>query len=187
MFIRRKKPGLSSRIKELMWPSMGFKRAANYLALRVLRLSDAGGHDVMAQSIAWGIGMSFFPVFGVHAVLAGLMAALTRNHVVVAVLGTLIIPPVILPLIFSLDFIVGRHILRWFGFGGWGSQNTFETTASTGGLAWLSDHFYELFLPAFIGFLVFLPLAWSAGYLATHKVMDILRIRYNRKHKDAPL
>jgi len=108
MFKRRVAHSLSRKIKELLWPSMGFKRAGHYLALRIMRLSDADGHDVLAQSVAWGIGLSFFPVPGIHAVMAAAIAALLRLNILVAMLGTLIVPPVIIPVVFSLDFLVGR-------------------------------------------------------------------------------
>lgn len=189
MFNRRHERSLGRKIKELLWPSMGWRRAGHYLALRILRLSDADGHhDRMAQSIGCGIAMSFFPVFGVHAVLAAGVAFIIRANVVVAALATLIIPPVILPIIFSLDFIVGRHILNSLGYEAASTQEKFEQTAAvTSDWSWLVEHFEELFLPSFVGFLVFLPLVWSAGFIGTHKVMESLRRRYNRKHPELPL
>ena len=187
MFKRRNKRNFARRIKELLWPSMGWRRAGQYLALRVLRLSDASGHDVVAQSVGCGIAMSLFPVFGVHALLAAGIAVVARLHVVVAVIGTLIIPPVVLPILFSLDFIVGRHILRAFGYGTSASQANFERTTAGGDWSWLVDHFWELFIPSFVGFLIFAPLVWSFGFIATHKVMDILRTRYKRKHPEVVL
>ncbi|HEY8964556.1 MAG TPA: DUF2062 domain-containing protein [Alphaproteobacteria bacterium] len=187
MFKRRQKRSFLRRIKELLWPSMGWRRAGHYLALRILRLSDADGHDVIAQSVAWGIGMSFFPILGVHALMAGAAAALFRLKIIVSVIGTLIIPPVVLPVLFSIDFLVGRKILNALGFYGWGKEASFNQNVAGNDWTWLADHFYELFVPALIGFLIFLPMAWCAGYMLTHKIMDILRARYNRKHKGAPV
>jgi|GEM_PF-2189357 len=187
MFKRRIERSLSNKIKELLWPSMGWRRGLHYIALRVLRLSDASGHDVVAQSIGCGIAMSFFPVFGIHALLAAAVAAAFRLRIVVAAIGTLLIPPVILPVVFSLDFIVGRHILRALGYGTSASQANFERTTAGSDWTWLVDHFRELFIPSFVGFLIFAPLVWSAGSIGTHKVMEVLRKRYKRRHPGVSL
>jgi len=186
MFKARQKRSFLRKIKELVWPSMGFARAAKYLALKILRLSDADGHDVIAQSVALGTSISFFPIPGVHALIAAALAALFKCRIVVSTVATLLVPPVVLPVVFSLDFLVGRQVLKAFGLAGWGSQASFDRNIQGSDWAWLQDHFYELFLPSLIGFILFMPMVWCASYMATHKVMDILRRRYRLKHGVAP-
>jgi uncharacterized protein (DUF2062 family) len=118
--------------------------------------------------------------------MAAGVAALMRLNIVVAALATLLLPAIVLPVIFVLDYVVGKQILRAFGMSNWGSQSSFERTIAHSDMGWLWQHISEHsreFVPALVGFVVFLPLSWCAAYLATHRVMDILRERYRRKYK----
>jgi len=182
MFKSAKKKTFSFYIKELMWPSMGWKRAGKYIALRVMRLSATS--DSVPRGIACGLCISFFPIFGVHAILAMAMAFIIRANVVAAGLGTLIVPPVILPLVFSLDFLIGRKILNWSGHKVSVSEPEYITQTAAKGAKTLIEHFDDYFLPAFVGSVIFMVLVWPAAYMATHKVIDLLKHRHAQKKKD---
>jgi len=182
MLKRRDKQKLLIRIKQLAWPHMGLRRLLRYLTLRIVRLSHAP--EPLARAIACGITVSFFPVFGIHALMGVALALAIRANVLAAALSTLIVPPFLLPLIFSLDFVVGRKILHFFGFDGHGPEQAFVEQA-TQGPDYISESFNDLFLPAFVGSAVFMLLVWPATYMAAHKLIAFLAHRHKaEKNKD---
>jgi uncharacterized protein (DUF2062 family) len=185
MFKRRKKLKLSFRIRQLLWPHMGFKRLVKYFTLRIVRLAHAP--EPLARAIACGITVSFFPIFGVHALMGVAIAFAIRANIIAAAAATLIIPPVVMPLIFSLDFLVGRKVLRYFGFFGQGSEAEFvqnamqETETWTDHFDYLFEHFRDFFLPAFTGSFIFMILVWPATYMAAHKLIEVLEHRHKTR------
>jgi len=158
---------------------MGWKRAAKYIVLRIMRLSATS--DSVPRGIACGFCMSFFPIFGVHAILAMAMAFIIRANVAAAALGTLIFPPVILPLVFSLDFLVGHKILSWAGFTVSASKHEYITHTAAKGAKTLFEHLDDYFLPAFTGSVVLMVLVWPATYMATHKAIKLIKHHYAQK------
>lgn len=186
MFKRREKQKLSLKIKSLIWPRMGWRRAMRYFNLRIVRLSATP--EPLARAIACGVAVSFFPVFGVHAVL-GIGAALAmRANAVAAALATLLMPPVILPFIFTLDFLVGREVLRWLGHEG-AAQAPLPGAAvahqAGHGFSYMIDKFDELFLPALVGSCIFMPLVWPACYMAAHRLIAALARRHRQLKEQA--
>ncbi|MCB1538397.1 MAG: DUF2062 domain-containing protein [Rhodospirillales bacterium] len=157
---------------------MGLKRVMRYFSLRIVRLSHQP--EPLARAIACGIAVSFFPVFGIHALMGAGLAFLMRANMVAAALSTLLVPPVILPLVFSLDFLVGRRILRYFGLFGQGTEASFSRTNAAEG--YFHEHFNDLFLPALIGSGLFMILVWPAVYMAAHKLIAVLVHRHHQ-HK----
>lgn len=157
---------------------MGYRRMALYLAVRVMRLSAAS--DSVPRGLACGVAASFFPIFGTHALFAMGLAVLIRANIIAAALGTLFVPPVILPLVFSLDFLVGRKILVWSGH----SVTVSEAQYLRHGMQEvhsLVENFEIYFLPAFTGSVFFMILVWPAAYMATHKAIEMIRHYYNTK------
>lgn len=180
MFGHRRENDFLFKIRRLIWPSMGWKRSLRYFSLRIVRLSAAP--EPLARAIACGITVSFFPVFGVHALLGFGAALLMRANAVAAALATLVVPPVLLPLIFSLDFVVGKKILQWIGFRGAGNEAAFHQEAA-GGANYIVDKFDEFFLPAFIGAGIFMLLVWPATYMGAHKLIEFV-VAQHRKRKE---
>ena len=86
------------RLREALWPSIGWRRATTYIWRRVWRLS--GTPHTIAVGIAAGTFMSFTPFLGFHIVGAMLIAWVFRGNLVAAASGT----------------IVGNPIRRWIWF-----------------------------------------------------------------------
>lgn len=178
MFKSRKKRTVLFYTRELLWPSMGWKRAARYIGLRVMRLAEVS--DSVPRGIACGVSASFFPVIGVHAVIAVAIAIAIRANPVAAAVGTLVFPPVVLPAVFSLDFMVGQKILDALGFEALADGQGF-LAASAKGLHHMLEHFSELFVPALVGGGIFMLLMWPASYMLTHWAIGLLRRHHGRK------
>lgn len=158
------------------------KRILRYCTLRIVRLAHMP--EPLARAIACGLTVSFFPLFGVHALMGVALGFLIRANPIIAGASTLLVPPVILPLVFSLDFIVGRKILRFFGFYVQGSETAFMDHTHRG-FELVKDadrflpHFNELYLPALVGALMFMILVWPASYMGAHKLIKVIERRHN--------
>lgn len=146
---------------------MGWKRAAKYIALRIVRLSVAS--DAVPKGIACGMAASFFPVFGIHALMAIAAAFVIRANTVAAALGTLLFPPVVLPVIFSFDFFVGKTLLEWSGL--------YIAPAHAAGTTALQS-IENFLIPAITGSVLLMMIAWPLSYFLTHKAIGLLRRRY---------
>ncbi|MDP6709351.1 MAG: DUF2062 domain-containing protein [Alphaproteobacteria bacterium] len=97
-------------MREFFWPRMGFRRAAKYFGYRVVRLP--GSTYAIAGGFAWGAAVSFTPFIGMHFILAGLAAWLTRCSILASAIGTAVGNPWTFPFIWTLVYNVGVFLLR---------------------------------------------------------------------------
>lgn len=114
MFKRRKPLTTIQHVRELFWPSMGWRRAFRYVYLRIIRLSDST-HRI-ALGLAIGASISFNPLLGTHFVQAGLLAWFFRANVLCAIIGTLVGNPWTFPFIWWGGIKFGAWIFRVFGW-----------------------------------------------------------------------
>ncbi len=68
--------------------------------------------EVVAASFAIGVAISFTPFFGLHWVIALVLAVLLRLNKVDVLLGTLAVNPLTLPAVGAIAIPVGRFFLR---------------------------------------------------------------------------
>ncbi|MEM7196784.1 MAG: DUF2062 domain-containing protein [Pseudomonadota bacterium] len=112
MFKRNQKPTIQTRIREGLWPSMGWQRYWRYLKLRVNRLP--GSPRGIAGGIAIGAAVSMTPLIGLHVLLAlGLAWAFKRN-IIAALIGTAVGNPWSFPFIWWMSYSIGDGILSLF-------------------------------------------------------------------------
>lgn len=109
VFKRRNKLSLGRRLIAVLWPRGGWKRAATYVMHRVRRLPDTP--EKIARGVAFGIFVSFTPLFGLHFVLATILSLLFRGNVVAALLATFVGNPVTFPIIGTVALELGHAIL----------------------------------------------------------------------------
>lgn len=109
MFQRRVALRPLQRLRESLWPSIGWKRATIYVWRRVWRLT--GTPHVIALGIAAGVFMSFTPFLGFHIVVAMLIAWVFRGNLVAAAFGTLIGNPITYPPIWLATYDLGIWML----------------------------------------------------------------------------
>jgi len=116
MVFRRRSPlSVLQRLRELVWPRMGFRRSFRYVGFRVLRLP--GSAYAIAGGFAWGAAVSFTPFVGTHFILAALGAWLTRCNILASAIGTVIGNPWTFPFIWAFVYHVGVLILGINGHG----------------------------------------------------------------------
>jgi uncharacterized protein (DUF2062 family) len=109
MFARRIRRSALGRLRQAMWPSMGFRRAARYVGHRVARLPDSPG--AIAGGVAWGVAASFTPFIGLQFLFAALFAWATRCNVIASAIGTAVGNPWTFPFIWAAIYRTGAFIL----------------------------------------------------------------------------
>jgi uncharacterized protein len=109
LFRRRSKPNIAERVRETVWPRGGWPRAVRYFGKRIVRLSDSP--HAVAIGFAAGLFVAWSPLFGLHYLLAVVLAFALRGNVIASVLSTTIGNPLTVPAMWVADFKLGEHIL----------------------------------------------------------------------------
>jgi uncharacterized protein (DUF2062 family) len=105
MFQRRIPISRLRRVRDAIWPQMGWRRASQYTLYRIGRLPGSG--YAIAGGVAWGAAMSFTPLIGFHILLAIFGAWLTRCSAVAAAIGTAVGNPWTFPFIWIGLYKIG--------------------------------------------------------------------------------
>jgi uncharacterized protein (DUF2062 family) len=109
LFRRRSKPSVVERLRETVWPRGGWPRAVRYFGKRIVRLSDSP--HAIAVGFAVGFFVAWSPLFGLHYLIAVVLAFVLRGNVLAAVLSTTIGNPLTVPAMWVADFKLGERIL----------------------------------------------------------------------------
>lgn len=107
-----KRKGWVAWLKEMIWPSMGWKATAKLLVLK-LRREAATPHKV-AFGVAIGVGISFLPLPGLGLVVAALFAWGLRASIAAAMIGQVVGNPWTFPIIWWSTYGLGKAI--WPGY-----------------------------------------------------------------------
>ena len=195
IFKRRDKRLTFGRLKELLLPKKGWRRALDYFIHRVKRIPDTP-HKI-AIGIATGVFCSFTPFFGLHFFLAAFVAYIFKGNIVAALFGTFFGNPVTWPFIASFSVKLGQIILGY-------PVTNFETflehfveasDATIRGVkslfgygesdwALLYSFFRELFLPYFIGGFVLGLIAALFTYFVFRPIIYAYKVtRKKKKYK----
>ena len=86
VFKRREKRGLPRALWEWVYPRGGWARAYSYIKHRLRRLP--GTPEEIARGVAIGVFTSFTPFYGLHFLLAWVLALVLRANVLASLLGT---------------------------------------------------------------------------------------------------
>lgn len=165
MVFKRRTPRSYLRIvAETLWPRGGWTRAFHYVKHRIRRLPD-DPHRI-ARGVGAGVFVSFTPLFGLHFVLAALVARLVRGNILASLLGTFFGNPLTFPVIAFISMKLGRLILgtsfderehaTLFGkFAGAGAdlKHNFLAIFTDEAARWgnLYNFWNEIFLPYLVG------------------------------------
>ena len=86
MFKRRDKRTFWKVVFDSLYPKGGWSRAITYIKIRLKRLPDPP--EKIARGVWAGVFTTFTPLYGVHFVLAALIARLLNGNILAALLGT---------------------------------------------------------------------------------------------------
>ena len=143
VFKRRDKRPFWKAVVESIWPRGGWGRALRYMHHRVNRLPDSP-HRI-ARGIFCGVFASFTPFFGLHFLIAAVMAKLMRGNIVAALLATFVGNPLTFPIIAAVNLKLGQW-LRGRGSAYGADAGLWEEFA--GAAHDLKHNFYALFTNA---------------------------------------
>ena len=86
MFKRRNKRGVIRATWEFIWPRGGWARAYEYIKHRLRRLP--GTPEQIARGVWAGVFASFTPLYGLHFIVAALIAVVARGSVIASLIAT---------------------------------------------------------------------------------------------------
>ncbi|WP_370400105.1 DUF2062 domain-containing protein [Sulfitobacter sp. JB4-11] len=87
MIFKRRDPKPALRaVAEFLWPRGGWTRAFHYVKYRMKRLPDSP--DRIARGIWAGVFTAFTPFYGLHFVIAFLLARAMKGNLLAALMGT---------------------------------------------------------------------------------------------------
>lgn len=116
IFKRGTPRGTWKKLKEALWPSMGWVRTVDYYRHRIFRTGDSTYK--IATGMATGIAVSFTPFLGTHFLQAAFFSWLLRGNMIAGMLATWFGNPWTFPFIFWLTYHVGVWLCGLFGLGG---------------------------------------------------------------------
>ena len=109
LFARRRAPTFWQRARSFAAPSTGYRRALRYRLQRIARMT--GSPHYLAGGVATGIALALTPWFGLHFVLAFVLARLARISFPLALGFSLLNNPWTLPFVMIGSYQLGRAIL----------------------------------------------------------------------------
>jgi uncharacterized protein (DUF2062 family) len=145
VFKRRDKRSWLRVAAESLWPRGGWGRAAQYVQHRLRRLPDSP--DRIARGIFVGVFTTFTPFYGLHFLVAAVLAKLMRGNILASLLATFFGNPLTyLPIgIASLQtgyFLLGRKPLLPPGSD---RQNVMDKFGQAAADLW--QNFWAIFTP----------------------------------------
>ncbi|MCB1330111.1 MAG: DUF2062 domain-containing protein [Maritimibacter sp.] len=94
---------------EFFYPRGGWTRAVRYILYRIRRLPDPA-HRI-SRGVATGVFVCFTPFFGLHFVLATVLAWAIRGNILAALLATFFGNPLTFPIIAEVSLEIGTRLL----------------------------------------------------------------------------
>lgn len=178
MFARRTKLHPLKRIREFLWPSMGWSRMLRYYECRLLRLKDSNAS--IARGLSFGAAISFTPLPGTHIIGAASLSWLTRSNVVASVLGTLVGNPWTFPLMWWGAYKVGNKLFSALGLPMRDMPDVFTWNHLVGEI---TAHPLELVIPWVTGGFILTFLSWPVFYVLSFLLVKKIRIQQKRGRK----
>lgn len=86
VFRRRDRRSILRAISDFLYPRGGWTRAFHYVKHRIRRLPDTP--ERIARGIWAGVFTSFTPFYGIHFIIAALIAKTIRGNILAALMGT---------------------------------------------------------------------------------------------------
>ncbi|MGZ9809446.1 DUF2062 domain-containing protein [Pseudoroseicyclus sp. H15] len=193
VFKRRDRRPWYRALTELLWPRGGWKRAFNYVAHRLRRLPDTP--EKIARGLWAGVFASWTPFYGLHFMVAWLIALIMRGNVLAALLGTFFGNPLTYVPIGVISLQTGHILLGRrprselhdsFGakFLGAGEDlwHNFLALFSPEPTEWgrLAEFWHDVFLPYLVGFVIPGAIASTVVYFLA---VPLIRAYQNRRKK----
>ncbi|MCB9979495.1 MAG: DUF2062 domain-containing protein [Rhodospirillales bacterium] len=159
--LKRRHPKKSHhKIRDAIWPRMGWRRLVQYNKYRLIRIQDTDRN--IAVGLSWGAAVSFTPLMGAHILQALFFTWLMRGNLVAGALGTLWGNPWTLPLMQWFSYEVGKTLFRVLGASGFAKLP--DGLGLRGFLVYVLEHPVDLFLPWLVGGILVGLAVWPFFY-----------------------
>lgn len=168
LFGRRRRRSWFGYLREGLWPSAGWTRAARYVKHRVRRLP--GSAYSIAAGLACGAAVSFTPFLGFHFLLAALAALLLGGNVLASAVGTAVGNPWTFPIIWSWIYLLGRWLQ---------GKPAIADLPDSLSLHYIFAHPWEVFWPMVLGGIPSAAAAWFVAFWPCYKAVQ----RYQRRRR----
>lgn len=109
VFKRRDRRSFWRAVVDYVWPRGGWARAFEYVKHRVRRLPDTP--ERISRGIWAGVFVCFTPLFGLHFVIAAIVAKLMRGNLFAALAATFFGNPLTFPAIGYISIRMGSWLL----------------------------------------------------------------------------
>lgn len=109
MFDRRTRRSPLDKLRQLVWPRMGWPRALAYYWHRLQRIP--GTPESIAAGFACGAAASMMPLMGLHFILSVLFAFALRGSIIASAFGTVVGNPWTFPFIWIGTYKIGAFAL----------------------------------------------------------------------------
>lgn len=157
-----------------MWRGVGIIRQAKLMLVRFSRLR--GLPDEIAKGVALGIFVGMTPTFGIQMGIALALAYLFRQNRLAAVLGVWITNPLTAPVIYAVEYELGRLLLGLPRFG-LPKELSFQAYAELG---------WNIMAPLWVGGILGGVLLGALAYFVTLRLIPVVKAwrirRWPRRH-----
>ena len=191
VFKRREKRSYGQLFLEIVYPRGGWTRSVQYIRHRLKRLPDSP--ERIARGIFAGVAVTFTPVYGLHFLLAFLIAKVMRGNIFAALMATFFGNPLTYLPIAQVSlrtgyFLTGqdqfdenRHgVLRSFARASDDLWDNFKAIFTHREADWgrLSEFYSEVFYPFLIGGII--P-GVITGLIAYYLSVPVIRAYQKRR------
>lgn len=163
------------KIRDALWPRMGWRRTMRYTKYRLIRIQDSERN--IAVGLSWGAAVSFNPFLGTHILQAILFSWLMRGNVIAGALGTAWGNPWTLPFMQLAGFELGKLIFRLFGVVEFADMPEHLTLRKM--FEYVIEHPYDLVMPWIAGGVTLTVVSWPLFY-ALH--LGVLESTHKARH-----
>ena len=144
LFKRRNPIPLLKKIRNILWPQMGWKRTFRYLKYRTIRIPDS--NHAIAAGLAIGCAISWTPTFGTHLIQCAFFCWLLRGNWVASFLGTAMGNPWTFPFLMWIAYQVGKGVFWIMGY-----DTFFNEMPDPVPLENMANHPMKNFIPMLVG------------------------------------
>lgn len=157
-----------------MWRGVGFIRQVKLMVVRFVRLR--GLPDEIAKGVALGIFIGMTPTFGFQMAIALFFAYLLKENRLAAILGVWITNPVTAPVIYAIEYEIGR-ILLGMPRAGLPAELTWKAYAELG---------WNIMFPLWVGGILAGIILGALSYFITLRLVPVVKNwrvpRWPRRH-----
>jgi len=146
-----------------MWRRWSFFRQFKLNLIRIVRLR-ATPNDI-AKGMALGLFIGMTPTFGIQMVIVLALAVLLKQNKIAALLGVWVTNPVTAPVIYGLEYEIGRVLLH-LPRPHMQLQFNYESLVTLG---------WQVVIPLCLGSLIFGLVIAAIGYAVTLRMIPLVK------------